>query len=75
MEHLQILKIIILVFRQVSGLKINLEKSSIMGINTSNEMVSRLASIMDCQEMDWPLPYLKLFKAQGTPSHKSLLGP
>ena len=58
MEHLQILKIIIIVFRQVSGLKINLEKSSIMGINTSNEMVSRLASIMDCQETDWPLPYL-----------------
>ena len=52
MEHLQILKIIILVFGQVSSFKINLEKSSILGINTSKEMVSRLASIMDCQETD-----------------------
>ena len=57
LEHLQILKIIILVFGQVSGLKINLEKSSILGINRSKEMVSRLASSMDCQEMDWPLSY------------------
>ena len=60
MEHLQILKIIILVFRQVSSLKINLEKSSIPSINTSKEMVSRLGSIMDCQETDWPLSYLGL---------------
>ena len=52
LEHLQILKIIILVFGQVSGLKINLEKSSILGTNTNKEMVSRLASIMDCQETD-----------------------
>ena len=60
MEYLQILKIIILVFGQVSGLKINLEKSSILGINTNKKMVSRLASIMDCQETDWDLSYLCL---------------
>ena len=60
LEHSQILKYIILVFGQVSGLKINLEKSSILGKNTNKEMVSRLVSIMDCQETDWPLSYLGL---------------
>ena len=44
----------------MSGLKINLEKSSIVGINTNQEMVSRLASILDCQETKWPLSYLDL---------------
>ncbi|RVX16675.1 Transposon TX1 uncharacterized 149 kDa protein [Vitis vinifera] len=34
LEHLQNLKIILLVFGQVSGLKINLEKNTILGINT-----------------------------------------
>ena len=34
LEHLQNLKIILLVFGQVSGLKINLEKNTISGINT-----------------------------------------
>ncbi|RVX09397.1 GTP-binding protein TypA/BipA-like [Vitis vinifera] len=33
MEHLQNLKIILLVFGQVSGLKINLEKSTILGLS------------------------------------------
>ena len=38
LEHLQNLKIILLVFGQVSGLKINLEKSTISGINTGQEL-------------------------------------
>ena len=53
-KHLQNLKIILLVFGQV------LEKSSILGINTNQESVSRLASILDCRETNWPLPYLGL---------------
>ena len=52
------LKIILLVFGQVSGLKINLEKGSIVGINTNQEMVSRLALALDCQETKWSLSYL-----------------
>ena len=48
LELLQNLKIILLVFGQVSSLKINLKKSSIVGINTNQEMVSRLASVLDC---------------------------
>ena len=60
LELLQNLKIILLVFGQVSDLKINLEKSSIVAINTNQEMVSRLASTLDCQETKWPLSYLGL---------------
>ena len=44
----------------MSGLKINLEKSSIVGINTNQEMVSMLASVLDCQETEWSLSYLGL---------------
>ena len=44
----------------MSGLKINLEKSSIVSINTNQEMVSQLASILDCQETEWPLSYMGL---------------
>ena len=49
-EHLQNLKIILLVSRE----------KSILGINTNQELVSRLASILDCRETNWPLPYLGL---------------
>ena len=34
LKHLQNLKVVLLVFRQVLGLKINLEKNTILGINT-----------------------------------------
>ena len=47
LEHLRNLKIILLVFGQVSGLKINLEKSFIVVINTNQEMVSRLAAFLE----------------------------
>ena len=60
LEHLQNLKIIFLVFGQVSGLKINLEKSTILGINTRQELLSSLALVLDCKESEWPLSYLGL---------------
>ena len=47
-EYLQNLKLILLVFGQVSSLKINLEKSTLSGINRSQEL-SSLASILDCK--------------------------
>ena len=60
MEHLQNLKIILLVFGQVSGLKINSEKNIISGINTRQELLSSLASVLDCRVSEWPLSYLGL---------------
>ena len=51
LEHLQNLKLILLVFGQVSGLKINLEKSTISGINIRQELLSSLTSVFiaECQ--------------------------
>ena len=60
LDLLQNLKIILLVFGQVSGLKINLEKSTISGINTRHELLSSLASVLDCRVLEWPLSYLGL---------------
>ncbi|KAJ9695822.1 hypothetical protein PVL29_011012 [Vitis rotundifolia] len=60
LEHLQNLKIILLVFGQVLGLKINLEKSTISVINTRQELLSSLASVFDCRVSEWPLSYLGL---------------
>ena len=45
LEHLQNLKIILLVFGLVFDLKINLEKNIISGINTRQELLSSLASV------------------------------
>ena len=60
LEHLQNLKLILLVFGQVSGLKINLEKSTISGINTRQELLSSLTSIFYCRVSEWLLSYLGL---------------
>ena len=49
LDLLQNLKIILLVFGQVSSLKINLEKSTISSINTRPEMLSSLALVLDCR--------------------------
>ncbi|KAJ9685197.1 hypothetical protein PVL29_017290 [Vitis rotundifolia] len=59
LEHLQNLKIILLVFGQVLGLKINLE-NTISGINTGQELLSSLASVFYCIVSKWPLSYLGL---------------
>ena len=67
MEHLQNLKIILLVFGQVSGLKINLEKNTISGINTRQELLSSLVSVLDCRVSKWPLSYLGL-PLEGNPT-------
>ena len=49
-----------MVFGQVSGLKINLEKNTISGINTRQELLSSLVSVLDCRVSKWPLSYLGL---------------
>ena len=67
MEHLQNLKIILVVFGQVSGLKINLEKNTISSINTRQELLSNLASVLDCRVSKWPLSYLGL-PLEGNPT-------
>ena len=49
---LQNLKLILLVFRQLSRLKINLEKSTLSSINVNQELTSSLASIIECRVLE-----------------------
>ena len=60
LDHLQNLKIILLVFGQISGLKIHLEKSTISGINTRQELLSSLTSVFYCRVSEWLLSNLGL---------------
>ena len=59
-EELQTLKSLLLVFGQVSGLKVNLDKSNLFGINLDQNHLSRLALLLDCKASDWPILYLGL---------------
>ncbi|RVX06486.1 Transposon TX1 uncharacterized 149 kDa protein [Vitis vinifera] len=57
-EELQTLKSLLLVFGHISGLKVNLNKSSIYGINLDQAHLSRLAEMLDCKASGWPILYL-----------------
>ncbi|RVX12744.1 LINE-1 retrotransposable element ORF2 protein [Vitis vinifera] len=59
-EELQTLKSLLLVFGHISGLKVNLDKSSIYDINLDQTHLSRLAEMLDCKASDWPILYLGL---------------
>ena len=59
-EDLQTLKSLLLVFGQISGLKVNLDKSNIYDINLEQNHLSRLAELLDCKAFGWPIPYLGL---------------
>ena len=48
-EELQTLKSLLLVFVHISGLKVNLDKSNIYGINLDQVHLSRLAEMLDCK--------------------------
>ena len=59
-EDLQTFKSLLLAFGQISGLKVNLDKSNIYGINLKQNRLSRLAELLDCKASGWPIHYLGL---------------
>ena len=59
-EELQTLKSLLLVIGHISGLKVNLDKSSIYDINLDQAHLSRLAEMLDCKVSGWPILYLGL---------------
>ncbi|RVW83230.1 hypothetical protein CK203_039628 [Vitis vinifera] len=59
-EELLTLKSLLSVFGHISGLKVNLNKSSIYGINLDQAHLSRLAEMLDCKASGWPILYLGL---------------
>ena len=59
-EDMMTLKSVLLVFGLISGLKVNLDKSNIFGINLEHNHLSRLAKMLDCKVSKWPILYLGL---------------
>ncbi|RVX14250.1 putative ribonuclease H protein [Vitis vinifera] len=59
-EDLQTLKSLLLAFGHISGLKVNLDKSNIYGINLDQAHISRLAETLECKASSWPILYLGL---------------
>ena len=59
-EKLQTLKSLLLVFRHIFRLKVNLDKSNLFGINLDQNHLSRLAELLDCKASDWLILYLGL---------------
>ena len=56
----QSLKLILLVFRHLLGLRINLNKNTLFGININQDQTTRLAFLLDYVVFEWPLTYLDL---------------
>ena len=42
----------------IFGLKINLVKSDLVGIDVDNQFLNTFASLAGCQVLQWPLTYL-----------------
>ncbi|RVW43709.1 putative mitochondrial protein [Vitis vinifera] len=59
-EDMMTLKNVLLVFGHISGLKVNLDKSNIYGINLEQNHLSRLVEMLDCKASGWPILYLGL---------------
>lgn len=60
MVEFQNLKLILLVFGHILGLKINLDKSTLPNINMSQDQISRLALMLECKVSKWHLTNLGL---------------
>ena len=48
-EDMMTFKSVLLMFGLISGLKVNLDKSNIFGINLEHNHLSRLAELLDCK--------------------------
>ena len=59
-QQVQILKIILLTFGIISGLRVNLDKSEIMATATNQEVIREFAYILGCKENTFPFTYLGL---------------
>lgn len=68
------LKIILQIFELVSGLKVNMGKCSVVGINCDGVKIQRLADFLGCSVGEWPLAYLGL-PLGGNPYAESFWSP
>ena len=54
------MKLILFVFGRLSGLRINLNKSTLSRINITIDQTARLVFLLDCAVSEWLLSYLGL---------------
>lgn len=59
-DTLSFLNQILKIFSMVSGLKINMGKSTFLGINLDEDFIFYLAANMGCSVGSWPIKYLGL---------------
>lgn len=52
------LKVILQIFKCISGLKVNLSKSSIAGIGVDDSLLISFTRLLGCKVKNWPLSYL-----------------
>ena len=70
LENIQNLKLILLVFGQILRLKFNLEKKTLFSINLSQDMISKLALMLDCKVLEWLLSYLGLLLGENLKANR-----
>ena len=47
-------------FSSISGLRVNMRKSTLLGINTNDKLIHNLAILSECEVGVWPIKYLGL---------------
>lgn len=60
MDDFQHLKLILLVFKCILELKININKSTIVGISTIQDLITKLSSLLGCKVSNQSLTFLGL---------------
>ncbi|RVW85570.1 DExH-box ATP-dependent RNA helicase DExH14 [Vitis vinifera] len=68
-EDMMTLKSVLLVFEHIFGLKVNLDKSNIYGINLEQNHLSRLAEMLDCKASGWPIFLPRITPIQSCLTH------
>ncbi|KAL5553097.1 hypothetical protein UlMin_040498 [Ulmus minor] len=72
--NIQKVHTILNVFSMCSGLKINMNKSSLAGIHMEDEEVMALAAVVGCEKGSWPMKYLGLLLG-GNPNSTEFWNP
>lgn len=66
-DYIRNLRNILSCFERISGLKVNLGKCKVVGLNISEQELNNYAHLLGCEKESWPLKYLELLVG-GNPS-------
>lgn len=58
--YINTIRIILQCFENIMGLKVNLEKSSVLGLNLNEVKLFTCAQLLGCQKEQWSLKFLVL---------------